>query len=85
MTSSQSVTFGPFEIVLHSQKEDESLVEHIFHLTYQTKNSNIQQSDRQRTIRQFQVKDPSRLLSIVKRFLKEMKTRSEQNVLIQCL
>lgn len=85
MSSSQSLTFGPFEIVLNSQKEDDSLIEHIFHLTYQTKNPNIQLSDRQRTIRQFQIKDSSRLLSIVKRFLKEMKTRSEQNVLIQCL
>ena len=44
-----------------------------------------QTNDRAKVIRQFQVKDTTRLLSVVKRFLKEMRTRSEQNVVLQCL
>lgn len=38
-----------------------------------------------RTIRQFQIKDYSYLLIIVKRFLKEMRTYTGQNVILQCL
>jgi hypothetical protein len=84
-----------------SQKEDEQLVERVFELKCINKSvfvrlfvfllyllslfSQYQTADRTRTIRQFQVKDNSRLLLVVKRFLKEMRTYNEQNVILQCL
>ncbi len=94
------MSFGPFEIILTSQKEDDSLIERVLELKFTNKtifvsifisNSLLhllfykQTNDRTKLIRQFQVKDPTRLLSVVKRFLKEMRTRSEQNVILQCL
>lgn len=36
-------------------------------------------------IRQFQIKDNADRLIIIKRFLKEMRTYNEQNVILQCL
>ncbi|CAF1025802.1 unnamed protein product [Adineta steineri] len=80
---SQIVSIGPFEIVLLSQKEDDYLIERTLEMKYLNKNSLT--TDRTKTIRQFQVKDNTRLLPIVKRFLKEMRARSEQNVILQCL
>jgi protein tyrosine phosphatase len=79
----QVVPYGPFEIVMVSQKEDEQLIERVFEL--KCINKSVFTADRTRTIRQFQVKDYSYLLSIIKRFLKEMRTYSEQNVILQCL
>ena len=94
------VTFGPFEISLTSQKEDESLIERVLELKFTNKTAFVrilisqvfrsslicfETNDRPKMIRQFQVKDSTRLLSVVKRFLKEMRTRADQNVLLQCL
>ncbi|UJR34076.1 hypothetical protein I4U23_021486 [Adineta vaga] len=79
----QAILFGPFEIVLTSQKEDEQLIERVFEL--KCVNKNLFTNDRIRNIRQFQVKDHSYLLIIAKRFLKEMRTYTEQNVILQCL
>ncbi|CAF1274014.1 unnamed protein product [Adineta ricciae] len=79
----QGTLFGPFEIVLTSQKEDEQLVERVFELKFV--NKNVFNNDRLRTVRQFQIKDQSHLLVVVKRFLKEMRTYNEQNVILQCL
>ena len=97
----QGTLFGPFEIILTSQKEDEQLVERVFELKFINKNVfvcfktlqicliflffNFKNNDRLRTVRQFQVKDQSHLLIVIKRFLKEMRTYSEQNVILQCL
>ncbi|UJR13295.1 hypothetical protein I4U23_000313 [Adineta vaga] len=80
---SQTITFGPFEILLISQKEDDYLIERILQIKYTSKSAST--SDQTRTIRQFEVKSTTRLLPIVKRFLKEMRTRTEQNVILQCL
>lgn len=74
---------GPFELVLTSQKEDEYLIERVIDLKCLSKNLYV--SDRTRTIRQFQVKENSDRLFIAKRFLKEMRTYGEQNVILQCL
>ncbi|CAF0964408.1 unnamed protein product [Adineta steineri] len=79
----QAILFGPFEIMLTSQKEDDQLIERVFEL--KCVNKSVYTNDRIRTIRQFQVKDNSHLLFIVKRFLKEMRTYNEQNVILQCL
>ncbi|CAF3448455.1 unnamed protein product [Rotaria socialis] len=79
----QLICYGPFEIVLMSQKEDEQLIERVFELKFTNKSAFT--TDRTRSIRQFQIKDYSHLLLVVKRFLKEMRTFTGQNVILQCL
>ncbi|CAF1627230.1 unnamed protein product, partial [Adineta ricciae] len=80
---SGNVSFGPFEILLSSQKEDDYLIERILQIKYTSKSTFT--SDQTKTIRQFEVKNNTRSLPVVKRFLKEMRTRPEQNVILQCL
>ncbi|CAF0950892.1 unnamed protein product [Rotaria sordida] len=80
----QVIPYGPFEIVMISQKEDDQLIERVFDVKYINKNA-FSTTDRIRTIRQFQIKDNLHLLFVVKRFLKEMRTFNGQNVILQCL
>ncbi|CAF3879471.1 unnamed protein product [Rotaria sp. Silwood2] len=82
-TVGQVTSYGPFEIIMTSQKEDEQLIERVFELKYI--NKTVFATDRTRTIRQFQIKDNLHLLPVVKRFLKEMRTFNGQNVILQCL
>jgi len=79
----QSAFYGPLEIIMTSQKEDDCLIERVFELKNSTKN--LHNGERVRMIRQFQIKDNADRLIIIKRFLKEMRTYNEQNVILQCL
>lgn len=79
----QPICYGPFQVILVSQKEDEQLIERVFEINFL--NKNLFTNDQMRTIRQFQAKDNLRLLPIVKRFLREMRTYNDQNVILQCL
>lgn len=99
----QICTFGPFEVLMTSQKEDDCLIERVFDLKSTSKNVYVsvqidsidddvisvpfffENADRTRIIRQFQMKDSVDRLVIIKRFLKEMRTYSDQNVILQCL